>query len=315
MVGTRHMAALLAKVERSGAKLVLVGDARQLQPIDVGGPFRALENRVGCATLTGIIRQKEAWARQAVKDFADGRGEKALRAFDARGLLRVADDRESAKTSLIQSWQKEGIKEPQKNIIFAGTRAEVKDLNRLAQDARRSAGKLGFRTAKVGSTLIHEKDRVVFTQGSHVLGVQNGNTGTVQEIDAQTQTLTVKLDGGAKVLVPYDAYQELSLGYALTTHKGQGMTAKNAFVLCGGSMADREISYVQASRASDKTELFTDKIVVWNPDTQKREEATLQELGRRMSQSRQKDMAHDVVALESTPLAQPIPELRPRMSL
>lgn len=300
MVGTRQMATLIAKAKECGAKLVLTGEQRQIQAVEVGGPFGALHQRLSVSELTQIMRQKDEWAREAVKDFADGQGEKALRAFDARGLLTVAGDRDAAKSALIEAWKNEGVKAPGENVIFAGTRAEVSALNGLAQQERRRAGQLGFRSVDIAGATLYEKDRIVFGRNSTALDVRNGDTGAVQGIDPTHKTLTVKLDSGAKVLVPYESYQEIGLGYALTTHKGQGMTTKNAFVLCGGSMADRELSYVQASRAREKTALFTERILVWNPQTEKREDATIPELGRRMSQSRQKDLAHDVVQKQET---------------
>ena len=294
MVGTRQMAVLVKAVQGSGAKLVLVGDAGQLQSIEVGGPFAALQNRMGGGELRDIVRQKDAWARQAVKDFAAGHAEQSLSAFNERGLLTVARDREEAKTALIDAWKAEGIGAPQHNVIFAGTRAEARDLNRRAQTARQRAGALGFRALQVEGETLHEKDRVLFTRNSLVLGVQNGTTGRVTDVDASGQTLTIRLDNGRETQVPVTEYPHLTLGYALTTHKGQGLTTRHAFVLCGGAMTDRELSYVQASRATHRTQLFTERIEEWNPQTQQREEATLRELGRRMSQSRQKDMAHDV---------------------
>jgi ATP-dependent exoDNAse (exonuclease V) alpha subunit len=45
MVGTRKLVELAQRCERAGAKLVLVGDERQLAAIDAGGGFRAC----GCA--------------------------------------------------------------------------------------------------------------------------------------------------------------------------------------------------------------------------------------------------------------------------
>jgi len=56
MVGSRDLAALLAAVRAAGAKLVLVGDAEQLQPIAAGAPFRAIVERVGAAALTVVRR-------------------------------------------------------------------------------------------------------------------------------------------------------------------------------------------------------------------------------------------------------------------
>ena len=54
MVGSRDLAALLAAVRAAGAKLVLVGDAEQLQPIAAGAPFRAIVERVGAEALTVV---------------------------------------------------------------------------------------------------------------------------------------------------------------------------------------------------------------------------------------------------------------------
>ncbi|MGV2342204.1 MAG UNVERIFIED_CONTAM: hypothetical protein LVR18_52330 [Planctomycetaceae bacterium] len=39
----------------------------------------------------------------------------------------------------------------------------------------------------------------------------------------------------------------LTLGYAATTHKMQGNTVSNSFLLLGGTMTSRELAYVQAT--------------------------------------------------------------------
>ena len=63
------------------------------------------------------------------------------------------------------------------------------------------------------------------------------------------------------------------------------MTAENTFILAGGSMQDRELSYVQASRAKGVTRFYTDKLEAGENLTQ---------LSRSMSISHQKDLASDV---------------------
>src|SRR5436305_1944245 len=59
MVPSRQLARVLAEVERRAAKIVLVGDAMQLQPIEAGAAFRAVTERVGYVELQGIRRQHE----------------------------------------------------------------------------------------------------------------------------------------------------------------------------------------------------------------------------------------------------------------
>ena len=50
------------------------------------------------------------------------------------------------------------------------------------------------------------------------------------------------------------------LGYTATVHRAQGMTlVQDAYVLVGGSMQNREMTYVQISRARGETHLFCDE--------------------------------------------------------
>ena len=46
MVGSKQMAEVIQKVEEAKAKLILVGDERQLQPIAAGGILHAIDQKV-----------------------------------------------------------------------------------------------------------------------------------------------------------------------------------------------------------------------------------------------------------------------------
>ncbi len=69
MVGSRQLERIVSKAAERGAKVVLVGDAEQLQPIEAGAAFRAIAERVGYQELSGIRRQREAWQREASQRF------------------------------------------------------------------------------------------------------------------------------------------------------------------------------------------------------------------------------------------------------
>ena len=76
MVGTRELAELARHADDRGAKLVLVGDDRQLPEIEAGGAFRALAERQGALELREVRRQREAWDREALSELREGRPEK-----------------------------------------------------------------------------------------------------------------------------------------------------------------------------------------------------------------------------------------------
>ena len=94
--------------------------------------------------------------------------------------------------------------------------------------------------------------------------------------------LAIFLDTGYRITVDLNAYPHVAAGYAVTVHKGQGQTVDSAFVLAGGPMTDRELSYVQASRARGQTRIYCDTDSAGEDLTQ---------LARQMENSRAKDLA------------------------
>lgn len=286
MVGTRQMEAVVRLVAESGSLLLCVGDARQLQPIEHGGPFAAMGRALGEARLETIVRQVEGWAREAVKDIAAGRAGEALREFARRGLLVVEEEREDALRSLVRSWSEVGLDSPESALIFASSNREVGELNRLAQAERRAASRLGAESVVVGADVVFVGDRILFTRNARSFGVCNGDLGTALGVHEPTRTLIARLDSGRTVAVPLESYDHLRLGYAVTTHKGQGVTCDRAFVLVGGDGQDLHAAYVQASRARVETKLFTDRLSAGDE---------LADLVRAMERDRQKDLAHDLL--------------------
>src|SRR5262249_39219983 len=265
-----------------------------------------------------ITRQKETWAREAVHDFAAGRGREGLEAFARRGLLTVAEDAAAARSALIADWVKlGGALAPHEHLILAATRADVALLNRLAQMTRMRQGDRGgpgpaasrnepdaqgphFRA---GRETIYENDRVILTRNSRHYGVENGNLGTVTRIDPGRGAVTVRLDDRpTPVTFSLQAYNRygsaIRLGYAATTHKAQGASLRYVYVLAG---ADRELSYVQASRARDLTRLYTDALEA-GPE--------LAALARTMSRSTQKDPYHRVAGRPADQAPRPELEVR-----
>jgi conjugative relaxase-like TrwC/TraI family protein len=290
MLGTRHMAVIVEAAVNAGAKLILVGDAKQLQPITAGGPFRALGETLGEAKLTSIVRQREEWAREVVKKFAFGSSASALHDLQSRGLVSVSPTWEETISKLLSDWKEAGVRHPERNLILANQNETVRLLNRGAKRLRLESGELGASFANISGEIIHENDRVLFTRNSRLHGVSNGSLGTL--INVEGSRLTVMLDNGATTRFSLSDYDHVRLGYAVTTHKAQGMTAQNVFVLAGDAMQDREISYVQASRARGETRLYLDKESAGEH---------LETISRQMRVSHQKILAHELLEEERLP--------------
>lgn len=258
MVASRQMAGLVEAVSKAGAKLVLIGDAAQLQPIEAGAAFRAIADRIGYAELGTIYRQREAWMRQASMDLAHGQVESALGAYDRAGLVETAWSRDDAIASLIEDWNHDF--DPEKPaLILAYLRRDVRTLNELAREKLVDRGLVGEGTAfqtEDGERRFAAGDRIVFLKNETSLGVKNGMLAKV--IEAGPGKLVAEIGEGEAVRpveIDQRFYRNVDHGYATTIHKSQGATVDDVRVLASRNM-DRHLTYVALTRHRDAARLY-----------------------------------------------------------
>jgi conjugative relaxase-like TrwC/TraI family protein len=271
MLGSRKLARLLEHAEQAKAKVVLVGDDRQLAAIDAGGGFRALRLRLGASELTENRRQQQAWEREALELVRSGLVEEAVAAYQAHDRVVAADSKPAATLALLQdwwaAWQQADRDPAQEVIVLAARRAEVDRLNTACQELLVARGRLGPDRIQVEDRQLAVGDRVVCGHNAIAeVGVANGSRGTITALDPQARTLTIRLDGnhGREVTLPrsyldgrgrQERNRRVDLAYATTGHRAQGLTRGRALVRLTGS-EDVNWLYVQLSRARQETRLY-----------------------------------------------------------
>jgi ATP-dependent exoDNAse (exonuclease V) alpha subunit len=230
MLGSRKLTRLLEHANQAQARVVLVGDDRQLAAIDAGGGFRALRLRLGASELVENRRQQQTWECEALDLVRSGLVEEAVAAYQAHDRVVAADSKPAATLAAARG-------------RLGGERLQVED-----------------RQVAVG-------DRVVCGHnGIGELGVANGSRGVVTGVDPQARTLTVRLDGRDRrtALLPQsyldgrhqgERNRQVDLAYATTGHRAQGLTRGRALVRLTGS-EDVNWLYVQLSRARQDTRLY-----------------------------------------------------------
>ncbi|NND90588.1 MAG: AAA family ATPase, partial [Granulosicoccus sp.] len=114
------------------AKLVLVGDAEQLQPIQAGCPFRDIAQQNGYVEIGTVRRQREAWQRKATQNLARGDGAQAVRAYRERGHVHEHPSAEAAMGSLVTDYLRD---DSASRIILAHRNADVATLNVAIREA------------------------------------------------------------------------------------------------------------------------------------------------------------------------------------
>ncbi|KQV39919.1 MULTISPECIES: Ti-type conjugative transfer relaxase TraA [unclassified Rhizobium] len=250
MVSSRQMALFVETVTRAGAKLVLVGDPEQLQPIEAGAAFRAIADRIGYAELETIYRQREQWMRDASLDLARGNVGKAVAAYQSNGKVIGSELKAEAVTNLIADWSRDY--DPAKStVILAHLRRDVRLLNELARAKLIERGIIeqgsAFKTAD-GLRRFAVGDQIVFLKNEGSIGVKNGMLGKV--VEAVPGRLVADVGEGdylRQVTVEQRFYNYVDHGYATTVHKSQGATADRVKVLASLSL-DRHLTYVAMTR-------------------------------------------------------------------
>ena len=271
MLGSRKLTRLLGHAQQAQAKVVLVGDDRQLAAIDAGGGFRALRLRLGATELTENRRQHQAWEREALELVRGGLVEEAVAAYRAHDRVVAAESKPAATLALLQDWWQawqEAERDPAQDVIvLAGRRAEVDRLNSACQQLLAARGRLGPERLQIEDRQLAVGDRVVCGRNAIAqLGVANGTRGTITALDPDARTLTIRVDGKdpREVTLPGwyldgrsrgERNRRVDLAYATTGHRAQGLTRWRALVRLTGS-EDSNWLYVQLSRARHETTLY-----------------------------------------------------------
>jgi conjugative relaxase-like TrwC/TraI family protein len=271
MVGSRKLARLLEHAQHAKAKVVLVGDDRQLAAIDAGGGFRALRLRLGASELTENRRQHQAWEREALDLVRSGLVDEAVAAYQAHDRVVAADSKPAATLALLQDWwtaYQQAERDPAEEVVvLAARRTEVDRLNTLCQELLAARGRLGPERLQVEDRQLAVGDRIVCGHNAIAdLGVANGSRGTVTALDPEARALSIRLDGahGREVVLPQsyldgrgrgERNRRVNLAYATTGHRAQGLTRGRALVRLTGS-EDVNWLYVQLSRARHDTRLY-----------------------------------------------------------
>ncbi|HYD63937.1 AAA family ATPase [Azospirillum sp.] len=198
----------------AGAKLVIVGDDKQLPSVTRGGLYTEARRRFGAERLTTVRRQEVEWQRQATQDFAAGRVAEALGAYAERGFVHWTATTQAARLALVRQWAADSAADPGRNrFVYAATNREVDALNQALRAVREMRGEVApgreFKTVR-GAVRLAPGDRVQMHGNRKREGIHNGTLGTVVGIGGEQ--LTVRFDAGHTAVIDARHFQEFGLG-------------------------------------------------------------------------------------------------------
>lgn len=284
LLSSREMHALLGEANQTGARVLLVGDRDQLQAIGAGSGLALAARATEAARVGTIVRQHDAWAREAVVAFGQGEAEIALQAFADHGKLVEIDGYTAAVKAVVDRVETDLVRpDPGSVLILARTNADVAA---IGGEVRRRLNDRGILTgAEVtidtvtssghsSEIAIAAGERLRFLTRLDTIGVVNGSLATVTRMTsagvdaAGTRHARIEALVGDRP-ISFDTREltdrrgriRLGWAYASTVYGAQGMTVDRAAVLVTPAF-DRHDIYVAASRARKETVLVLDRRAV-----------------------------------------------------
>ena len=255
MTSTRDLVEVHRRASAAGAKVLLVGDPRQLAAIGPGGALADIAAHGIRYELAEVRRFAAEWERAASLRLREG-DQAVLDEYAKHGRLVDAGTAEQAEAGAARAWLADTLAGRESLLLVgsneaaartcAALRAELVALGRADED--------GVSLAAQG-TIAGIGDRVQARRNGWDLVGRDGNTRA--PINRETYTVTgTSADGGLRVVdaagVPISlpagyVREHLALAYASTVHAAQGRSVDTGHAVLGSSSSP-DAAYVALTR-------------------------------------------------------------------
>ncbi|MGQ0846130.1 MAG: MobF family relaxase [Sporichthyaceae bacterium] len=265
LASTAHLDALLAHANSAGAKLLLVGDHRQLDAVDAGGAFALLAETATAQgrghELHALWRFRNRWEAEATRALRTGEPA-ALDAYAERGRLHEGDTN-AVTEAAYRAWS-DDLAAGRTSLLLAADRDTVAALNlRARTDRLAGEGPAGPEALLHDGTRCSVGDRIVTRRNNRQIPVsgegfvRNGANWTVAQVRPDGSLLAASDQPGSDTVHLPAGYvdEHVELGYATTIHRAQGATVDTAHAIATGVM-DRRALYVALGRGREANHVY-----------------------------------------------------------
>jgi conjugative relaxase-like TrwC/TraI family protein len=285
MTSTKDLAAILELVRAAGAKLVLVGDERQLAAVGAGGAFADVAARGIRYELAEVRRFTNRWEREASLRLRTG-DVSVLDLYDRNGRIVAGGTPEQAAAEAARRWLADTV-QGREALLVVGTNAQAAE---VSGQLRAELVRMG-RVAEDGAAL--GRDGNLAGIGDLVQARHNGwdlqgwAENTLPPINRECYRVTGhREDGGLTVehtasgtrveLPPGYVDAHLTLAYASTANAAQGRTVDTSHDVAGPGTSAEGL-YVPLTRGRDSNTVY----VVTHPTSAADAAGAAQDIGTR----------------------------------
>ena len=173
LLSVKDAKALLEKAKVASARVVLVGDTKQLSAVEAGNPFRSMQAAgMLTARLDEARRQKREDLRQAVNFIARAEVDQGIEVLAAGGCIHTGKEAGERKAQLIENYLQMPREERAETLVLAGTNEDRLSITNGIRQGLQHEGALGQDTFMMQS--LQRKD-LTEAQGRYARSYQAGN--------------------------------------------------------------------------------------------------------------------------------------------
>ncbi|QYG95849.1 relaxase domain-containing protein (plasmid) [Iamia sp. SCSIO 61187] len=263
MAPTIGLARLVAGAEQAGARILCVGDHRQLGAAEAGGMLRQLVAEHGAAHLTGIHRFAAQWERDASTRLRDG-DTTVVDDYDDHDRIRGGDTEEMAEAAY-QGWLADTL-DGRASVLVTATnetaaelagRARAELIRRGLVDDGRSVDLRDGNRASVGDQIVTRRNDRTIAAGTTGRFVANRDRWAIEKVRRDGGLIVCHAEHGQRAHLPA-AYvaADVELAYAGTAHAVQGRTVDTSHALLAAGDSSMETAYVALTRGRHANQAY-----------------------------------------------------------
>ncbi|MEM6452219.1 MAG: MobF family relaxase [Cyanobacteria bacterium P01_D01_bin.105] len=203
--------ALLRRAKNANARVLLVGDTKQLSSVEAGNPFKSLQaGGIALAQLDHSQRQKTQELQLAVNLISEGHVARGINVLEQADCLHIAPELEQQTNQMVDDYMRLIPGARAETLLLVGTKREQRALTQKMRRALQAKGHLGENALTVKS--LQRKD-LTSVQAQYASAYQPGDVlipsqtykkqslekfqqYVVRQIDKEAQSLVVETAAG-----------------------------------------------------------------------------------------------------------------------
>jgi conjugative relaxase-like TrwC/TraI family protein len=210
LLSARDAHDLLKKAEMENARVLLVGDTRQLSAVGAGNPFKQLQtNGIQTAQLSQGIRQKDETMKKSVDLIANGKHKEGLAILDNSGKIFEVKNTEDIIAKMAKDYLDLNKEEVKKSLFISSTNYEKEEITNLVRSGLKSRGdlkkeamtnayvSLDYNEHALKHANVYSVDDVIILNKSSQ-GLNANHPYKILEIDHPKNTVSVQIDSKIK---------------------------------------------------------------------------------------------------------------------